>query len=67
MDSNIYACGTTVGNLAGDNAGKPEMFRGICSGDLKELRLRQSGTEKYDCAIDIKTDTKISINRFVFS
>jgi len=56
MDSNIYACGTTEGNLAGDNAGKSDMFWGIYSGDLKELRLRQSGTEKYDCAVEIKTD-----------
>jgi hypothetical protein len=61
MDSNIYVCGTTEGDLAGDNAGKSDIFWGIYSKDLKQQKMKQYGTEKFDCAVEIKTDSKNNI------
>ena len=57
-DSRIYVCGTTEGNMAGKNAGKSDIFWGIYSADLKPQMIKQSGTEKYDCAVEIKTDSE---------
>ena len=61
LDSRIYVCGTTEGNMAGENAGKSDMFWGIYSKDLKQQKMKQSGTEKYDCAVEIKTDNRNNI------
>jgi hypothetical protein len=60
-DSKIYVCGTTEGNLAGSNAGKSDIFWGIYSKDLKQLKIKQFGTEKFDCAVEIKTDSKNNV------
>jgi len=61
MDSNIYVCGTTEGNMAGENSGKSDMFWGIYSRDFKQQKMKQFGTEKFDCAYEIKTDSKNNI------
>lgn len=61
MDSNIYVCGTTEGNLAAENAGNSDIFWGIYSNDLELKKIKQLGTEKYDCADEIKTDSKNNI------
>jgi hypothetical protein len=55
-NSNIYVCGTTEGNIAGKNAGKSDIFWGIYSEDLKQHKMTQFGTEKSDCAVEIKTN-----------
>lgn len=60
-DSNIYACGTTEGNLAAENAGNSDIFWGIFSRDLKLKKMKQYGKEKYDCAAEIETDSKNNI------
>ncbi|HEY4788585.1 MAG TPA: SBBP repeat-containing protein [Bacteroidales bacterium] len=60
-DSNIYICGTTEGNMVGENAGKTDMFWGIFSKDLKLQKMKQFGTEKSDCAVEIETDNKNNI------
>ena len=60
-DHNIYVCGTTEGNLAAENAGNSDIFWGIFSKDLKLKNIKQYGTEKYDCADEIKTDSKNNI------
>ena len=60
-DSNIYVCGTTEGNLAAENAGNSDIFWGIYSKDLKLKKIKQVGTEKYDCADEIETDSKHNI------
>jgi hypothetical protein len=57
-DSNIYVCGTTEGNMAAENAGKSDIFWAIYSKDLKQQKIKQFGTEKFDCAAHIKTDNK---------
>jgi hypothetical protein len=61
MDSNIYVCGTTEGNMAGENAGKSDIFWGIYSKDLKPIKMKQYGTVKSDAASEIKTDNKNNI------
>jgi hypothetical protein len=60
-DSNIYVCGTTEGNLVEENAGKSDIFWGKYSKDLKQQQMKQFGTEKFDCAVVIKTDNKNDI------
>ncbi len=61
VDSNIYVCGTTEGSLAGKNAGKSDIFWGIYSKELKQQKMKQFGTEKFDCAVEIKTDNKSNV------
>lgn len=61
MDNNIYVCGTTEGNMAAENAGKSDIFWAIFSKDLKQQKIKQLGTEKFDCAAQIKTDSKNNI------
>jgi len=55
-DSKIYVCGTTKGNLAAPNIGRSDLFCGIFTSDLKQIRMVQSGTNKDDFAGEIKTD-----------
>jgi hypothetical protein len=57
-DSNIYVCGTTEGNMTAENAGKSDIFWAIFTKDLKQQKMKQFGTEKYDCATQIKKDSK---------
>ena len=61
MDSSIYVCGTTEGNMAAKNAGKSDIFWAIFSKDLKQQKMKQFGTEKYDCADEIETDSKNNV------
>jgi hypothetical protein len=61
LDNNIYVCGTTEGNMAAENAGKSDIFWAIFSEDLKQQKIKQIGTEKFDCATQIKTDSKNNI------
>ena len=61
MNSNIYACGTTEGNMEGENADKSDIFWGVYSKDLKQQKMKQFGTKKLDCAVEIKTDSKDNI------
>lgn len=55
-NSLIYVCGTTQGNMAAQNAGGDDLFWGIFTSDLKQVKLVQSGTNKGDYAGEIKTD-----------
>ncbi|MBN2020177.1 MAG: SBBP repeat-containing protein [Sedimentisphaerales bacterium] len=60
-DAKIYVCGTTEGNLAAENAGNSDIFWAIFTKELKQQKIIQYGTEKYDCADEIKTDDKNNI------
>ena len=60
-DSNIYVCGTTEGNMAAENAGKSDIFWAVFSKALKQQKVKQFGTEKFDCAAHIKTDNKNNV------
>jgi hypothetical protein len=55
-DSKIYVCGATRGNLAAQNAGGDDLFWGIFTRELKQIKLVQSGTNKGDYVGEIRTD-----------
>lgn len=61
LDSNIYVCGVTDGNLAAENAGKSDAFWGIFSPDFEQIQMRQFGAEKSDIADAIGTDGKNNV------
>jgi hypothetical protein len=47
--------------MAAENAGKSDNFWAIFSKYLEQQKMIQFGTEKYDCADEIKTDSKNNI------
>lgn len=61
IDFNIYVCGTTEGNMVSQNAGKSNIFWAVFSENLKQQKIKQFGTEKYNCAPKIKTDSKNNV------
>ena len=56
-DSKLYVCGSTQGNLAAQSAGGEDLFWGIFTLDLKQIKMVQSGTNKGDYPGEIKTDS----------
>jgi hypothetical protein len=60
-DSNIYVCGTTEGNMAAENAGKSDIFWAVFTQDLKPQKMKHFGTEKFDCATQIKTNSNNNV------
>jgi hypothetical protein len=60
-DSRLYVCGFTQGNLVKEKSGDSDAFWGVFSKDLNLLKLRQFGTNNYDFALGIKTDSKNNI------
>jgi len=55
-DDKVLVCGTTEGSLAVPNSGGSDMFWGVFTKDLKQIKIVQSGTNKGDYAGEIKTD-----------
>jgi len=60
-NSQVYVCGATFGNLAQNNLGKLDAFWGIFSKELKQQKIIQFGTGKYDQLHLIQVDSDENI------
>ena len=61
QNSKIYVCGATEGNMVVKNKGAYDLIWGIFSKELKQLEMKQFGTNEGDMAGEIKIDNQNNV------
>lgn len=59
--SEIYVCGTTMGNLGGDNKGVMDAYVGYFTDNGELIKFLQFGTDGFDLALQILIDNEMNL------